>query len=375
MMWLLGGVYCLVLWLVFAKWKLLRLSLPVAIVAAAIGPTLILVLLFCAQYYHVYSKDVRVFQKVVPVIPQMKQPGRVTRIGVRPNVPVKTGEVLFEVDRIPFQLTVDRLTASLTENEQDIRVAESSIDLAKATQERATADLTFMASERDRYQKLVEKGGVSQEAYERTLAQHQQASSAMVQANVSLKQAELSVGLAKARLAQTQASLADSKYDLEQTIVRAPSDGYVTNLQLQPGMLVGGPGASSVMSFVQDRTEEERGVVVVLVSQKNYLLIEPGQYAEVVFNGYPGRVFTGRVLTTIDVSGTGQLTATGDLPEDLGPTAPARFAVRIKLDVGDKLRIPAGANGLAAVYTQHVPIAGIPVMVVIRMQSWLKYVL
>lgn len=48
MSWILGLVYCGLLWLVFAKLKLLRLSLPLAILAASLGPALIIALLFCA---------------------------------------------------------------------------------------------------------------------------------------------------------------------------------------------------------------------------------------------------------------------------------------------------------------------------------------
>jgi hypothetical protein len=57
----------------------------------------------------------------------------------------------------------------------------------------------------------------------------------------------------------------------------------VSNLQLQKGMLIGGPGAASVMSFVQDRNESNWGVVIVLFGQRNYLLIKPDQYAEVPY--------------------------------------------------------------------------------------------
>jgi multidrug resistance efflux pump len=139
-------------------------------------------------------------------------------------------------------------------------------------------------------------------------------------------------------------------------------------------MLVGGTGAQPVMSFVQDRAESERGVVVALFDQKNYLLIKEGYYAEVVFDAYPGQVFGGKVLTTIDASGAGQLTASGELPVDFGSDAPAQFAVRIHLEEGNDLRLPAGVHGIAAVYTDQVQVAGIPVMFVLRAQSWLNYV-
>lgn len=373
MMWLLAGAYCLVLWLVFAKWKLLRLSLPIAILAASVGPGLILALLFCAQYYHPFTTDVRVFQKVVPIVPQMKQAGRVTKVVVRANSPVAAGDMLFEVDKQPFQLAVDRLEAALAEAKQSVTVAKTAVTIAEASLKRAEADLTYWTGERDRQQKLIAKNATSQRELEQTQARYEQANSAVDQATGAIMQANLAVDAAKSRVAQTEASLADAKFDLEQTTVVAPSDGFVTNLQLQPGALVGGPGATAVLSFVQDRSEAERGVVTALIGQKNFLLVKADHYAEVVLDGYPGRIFTGRVATTIDITGAGQLTADGNVPEDFGKGPPARFAVRIKLDAADNLRLPAGASGMAAIYTDNVPIAGLPVMVLLRMQSWLKY--
>ncbi|WP_230779756.1 hypothetical protein [Roseiconus lacunae] len=44
MSWILAAVYCGVIWLVFAKLRLLRLTLPLTIVLASVGPMLIVVL-------------------------------------------------------------------------------------------------------------------------------------------------------------------------------------------------------------------------------------------------------------------------------------------------------------------------------------------
>ncbi|MCA9234345.1 MAG: HlyD family secretion protein [Planctomycetales bacterium] len=373
MMWLLGALYCLVLWLVFAKWRLLRLSLPIAIVAASLGPALILVFLFCAQYYHPFTQQVLVLQRTVAIVPQMKQAGRVTEAPVEPNTPIKAGDVLFKVDPAPFQLAVDRLTATEAEAKQGVQVAEASVEAAQSMLKRATSDLAFMAAERDREEQLIETGAVSREKYEATLTRYEQAAAALDQATIGVRQGELSVEAAKAKLAQATAALADAQYDLDQTVVRAPSDGYVTNLQLEPGALVGGPGATSVMTFLPERKEDQRGVVVAMIGQKNILLVKPEQYAEVVLNAYPGCVFKGRVLNVIEASGAGQLTPSGDLPENVGSGPPTKFAVRIRLDDAAELRLPPGAAGAAAIYTDNVPVAGIPAMVVLRMQSWLKY--
>jgi multidrug resistance efflux pump len=375
MSWILAAVYCGLLWLVFAKLKLMRLSLPLAVLAASVGPALIIALLFCAQYFHPFTSDARVFQEVIPVIPQLRQAGRVTEIAIEPNVPIKQGDVLFRVDRIPYENSVSRLSAALEEARQGEQVAAASVEVAKATLTRAESNLDFATRNRDRNQSLIESNSVSKNEYEIALNRFAEADAAVNQAKASLDQARLSIELAKAKTEQVSNQLSDAQYDLEQTTVYAPGDGFVVNLQLQQGMLVGGAGSAAVMSFILDRSESTRGVVVAAFNQKNFLRIRQGQYAEVALFGYPGEIFTGRVQNTIDISGTGQLTASGQLPTDLGPQTPAKFAVRIKLDRGDDLRLPGGSQAMVAVYTDDVQIAGIPVMFLIRAQSWVRYIL
>ncbi len=149
-----------------------------------------------------------------------------------------------------------------------------------------------------------------------------------------------------------------------------PCDGYATNIQLVPGAVVS--AAASVLPFVCDRDESNTGVVVASFMQGPFLRINPGDYAEVIFPMYPGAVFPGKVLTTIDIASEGQLSASGLFP---GANAPgtARFAVRIRLDDAEKLRLPAGTQGNAAVYTGDVQIAGVIRMALMRLSSWSNY--
>jgi membrane fusion protein (multidrug efflux system) len=130
--------------------------------------------------------------------------------------------------------------------------------------------------------------------------------------------------------------------------------------------------AASVMPFVCDRDENNLGVVVASFMQGPYLRIGTGDYAEVVFPMYPGQVFSGKVLTTIDLASEGQLSASGLYPGSNAPGT-ARFAVRIRLDDAEKLRLPAGTQGNAAVYTGDVQIAGVIRMALMRMTSWTNY--
>jgi membrane fusion protein (multidrug efflux system) len=144
----------------------------------------------------------------------------------------------------------------------------------------------------------------------------------------------------------------------------------VVNLQLVPGAVVS--AAASVLPFVCERDESNLGMVVATFMQGPYLQIKPGEYAEVVFPMYPGRVFPGKVVTTIDIASEGQLTATGLFP-GIGSPSNARFAVRIRLDDAEQLRLPAGAQGDAAIYSGNVQIAGVIRMALMRITSWTNY--
>lgn len=375
MSWILALFYCGLLWLVFAKLKLLRLSLPVAIVAASVGPSLIILLLLCAQYLHPYTPVARVFQEVIPVIPQLRQAGRVTEIAVAPNTPIRSGDVLFKVDEVPYRNSVTRLTAALEEAKQSENVAEASVELAQAILTRTEATLKYSTDNRDRIVKLFESKAASQQDLDLASNKFAEAEAAFSQATAGLTQARLSVDLAQAKIEQAATQLSDAQYDLAQTKIYAPGDGYVTNLQLREGMLVGGAGSGAIMSFVLESGNTTRGVIVAAFNQKNFLRLKPGQYAEVALHGYPGQIFTGRVLNAIDVSGAGQLTASGILPSDLGGSQPTMFAARIKLDNSEDLRLPGGSQAQVAVYTEDLQIAGIPVMFLIRAQSWMRFLM
>lgn len=374
MSWILGGIYCGLLWLVFAKLRLLKLTLPVAILAGSVGPALIVALLFCAQYYHPFTSEARVFKQTIPIAPQLKRSGRVIEVVAKPNEPLNAGDVLFKVDPVPYENAVERLTIAVKEAKKSEEVAKQSVVLAQATLERAKANLEFARRDRDRKTELREADAVTDEDLELAVTRFTEASAALTQAEAAIAQAQLGVELALEKTSQTETQLTDAQYDLAQTTVVAPADGYVTNLQLREGALVGGM-SGAVMSFVVDSPQQDNGIVVAAFNQKNYLRIKEGQYCEVALHGYPGSIFTGRVVNTIDMSGAGQLAASGVLPENLGSRAPAKFAVRIQLDEADDLRLPGGSQAQVAVYTDNVQIAGIPIMFLIRTQSWLRYLM
>jgi multidrug resistance efflux pump len=168
-----------------------------------------------------------------------------------------------------------------------------------------------------------------------------------------------------------RAQLDSAKWNPDKTTVRAPSDGFVTNVGLRKGARVAAFSVSAVMAFI----ETEDTAVGVQVQQIYARHISPGQPVELAFKFLPGRIYTGRVVALLQATAPGQQQTSGTAARPLD-IQPAPFAVRIELDdrsIAD--RLPAGATGEAAIYTDSVKPTYIIRRVMIRMSAYLNYVI
>src|SRR5215475_4708480 len=168
---------------------------------------------------------------------------------------------------------------------------------------------------------------------------------------------------------QRQAQVDGAQWSLDKTIVRAPADGYVTNLALRKGARV--TAQSPVMAFI-DTADTIFGAEI---AQPFARYIEPGQAAEATFKMFPGQVFTGRVETVIQAVATGQAQVSGSAvaPAEV-QTAP--FVVRIRLD--DETiaeRLPAGSTASVAIFTDRVKASHVIRKVLLRQTALVNYVI
>lgn len=253
-----------------------------------------------------------VVRNSVAIVPNVA--GEVTDVPVEANKPLKAGDVLFKIDPVPYQSQVDSVAAQLKFEE---------LRLSQMTQLQSTA---------------------SGRAFD-----------------VQQRQADVD---------KLKAQLLGAKYNLEQTVVVAPSDGYVTNLGLLKGARVANLPLSPVMAFIS--TAET--VVGVQVQQIYTRYIEPGQEVEVTFKFFPGQVFAGKVVSVLEATSTGQVLASGTAVAPTQVTA-APFVVRVKLDDAKlAASLPVGTAGDAAIYTPHIKPAHVIRKVILRQIAILNYV-
>ena len=366
-------VYFALVWLVYFRLKVLPFNLANKIGVALAGVTIVFGLLLATNYSHPHSSDVRVFRYVVPISTYLPKPAQVVEVAVRPNAPLKKGDVLFRVDARPYEYEVRRLEAALVaantdlpKLEADLKVAQAGVATAEATLENAKKDF-------DRQEQLRAAGSTSESNYLDAKTRFDTTTSARREALARRDRAQLAleskIGGEFTAVAEVRQQLATARLNLEQTTVTAPDDGFVTDLAIRPGLMVA--PATPAMVFV---STAQRGIVVATYSQHPLQNIAPGSRAEVIFAMYPGRVFKAEVETVISITGQGQITPTGDLPEVVQAQPRGRFAVRLKLSDEDMALLPGGAGGSAVVYTHTLRPLGAVQKMSIRMEGYLNYV-
>ena len=170
---------------------------------------------------------------------------------------------------------------------------------------------------------------------------------------------------------QLKGQLEAAQWNLDKTIVRAPADGYVTNLALRKGARVANLPLSPVMAFI----DTSDTIIGVEIKQIDARYIEPGQEVEVTFKFVPGRGLCrqGREPCCRRLRRGRRRLRTAVMPKAIEA---APFVVRVRLDDAEvaRKRCRPAATGTAAIYTDHLKPTHIIRRVLLRQIAILNYV-
>ncbi len=289
--------------------------------------------------------------------------GHIAAILPGDNVPVRAGDVIFQIDdgdyRIAVdaarsriatqQATIDRIGRQVTAMESAAEQMKAQLASAEANQKRA--DLDF-----DRQQALSTKGFASRATFEQSQAGRDQGAAAVQSAQAAYSAARDGVEVtnaqqdeARAQLAELQTQLAKAQRDLDFTNVRAPVDGTFSNRLVNQG------------DFIQ--AGQRLGNVVPLndvfidanFKETQLKRIRPGQPVTIKVDAYGQRKFAG-VVDSISPAAGAVFTllppdnATGNFTK-IVQRLPVR--VRVPKEVAKQNLLRAGMSVYATVDTRE----------------------
>ncbi len=412
---ILLGIYSFFVWLIFIKLKLLPWTTPWKVGVAIFPVVCLAIMLLLLNIFAPTTTDVRVVKYVVPVVSQVR--GRVTEVPVENNRPVKKGDVLFKIDPTPYRNDVQSLEARLVADEAKVGVERQRLSEVRAKltdvassepqlQEQLkqttaqidslNASIALARTRVDQNTRLVAASAGNRfdlEQSQTTLneltaqlaaarASQQQvreklgsrvgkdlASVAQVRAQIAT--AEAQVRVAQAQVDTTRAELETAKFNLDQTTLYAPGNGTMVNVMLRPGFFVAGMPFNELMTFVDNEYQ-----IFALFNQNELHQIVAGNEAEITLDTFPGRVIKAHVDSVIWAQAQGQMDANGNLPQTTVVAPPGRFPVKLVVGEQDKgLFLAAGARGSAAIYTEGLGAIHIIRKVLMRVQSYLDYII
>lgn len=318
--------YSLLYIVIFKKLRLLKKTAGNISAFAGVGVVLIGSIVFMWYTFSPMSSDARMFRYIIPIVPNVK--GHVETVPIEPLQNLRKGDTLFRIDPEPYEIAVRQLQAQVRRYEAEHQLAEINVARAEkllTMQAAAQVDLDIWKANRD---------------------------------------------VAQAGIDTASAQLEDARWRLQETNVTAPFDGYVVNLQLRPGSMVTSVPMASPISFVSNETN----TVLASFSQSAIRRIASGDMADLVFTNLPGQTFSGKVVRIVPFGSSAQLSASSQLPTLTGAPANDRWGVLVALDdVEFARKLPQGAGGTVAIYTEAGKAFHVISKVAIRMNAWLAY--
>jgi multidrug resistance efflux pump len=414
---LITFIFVLFVWLVFFKFKWLKFSIAWGIVTALIGVHVFLIFIIGLRFVTPYSTNAKVVQYTIQLIPRLPEPTLVTAVLVQPDVPVKKGQPLFQFDRRPYQYQVsqleaqlevasataisakykvEQLKAGLAAAKQDVLMYKADLEGAEQKVVRSKSELEYAKFQQQLSQGLAQKGAGPEEDAQKWSAQMNATEAAVLEASseaersrlkyesqwqgvntnvasaaAQLKESEAAEKQAVATITIVKAQLDLARYYLDNTLMVAPEDGHIVNLQVRPGMVAGIVRVGGIASFIVDSDR----YLLASFTQENLKYVEVGQPVEVAVDLYPGQIFEAKVDSIWWANGQGQYLPSDVIPQfdPANPMQPqGEFAVKIYLNKFSKVVPPIGAQGAAAIYTSGGGFAALR-KITIRMHTWFNW--
>ena len=125
---LLSLIYGSFYFLFFKKLKLFKESVRNISVFVGLGVVMIGAIVFAWWTFAPTTVDGRVFQYVIPIVPNVA--GQVIEVPIEGTQVVSEGDVLFKIDPTPYQYKVDQLGASIEQAKAQKTLAEIEVKRA-----------------------------------------------------------------------------------------------------------------------------------------------------------------------------------------------------------------------------------------------------
>ncbi len=286
--------------------------------------------------------------KVVPIQTVNLSPkvgGKLVELLVDQGDRVTAGQIVAKMDSSSIEPQVRQAQSAVLAARANLdRLRNGSrpedINAAKAQVEAARARADLAQKRLDRFQNLAQQGVIAQDRLDEIIADAEAA-----QANLQDRQKQLERLLngsrpediiqAEAQLQEAEARLQAAQVQLEDTLIRAPFDGIVSQKYANVGAFVTPTTTASVTSSATSTSilALARGLEILAeIPEVDIGQVQVGQRVEIVADAFPDRVFQGRVRLIAPEAVIQQNVTSFQVRIDiLSPDTPLRSGMNVEL--------------------------------------------
>ncbi|HEY6430455.1 MAG TPA: HlyD family secretion protein [Acetobacteraceae bacterium] len=180
-----------------------------------------------------YTGDSYVTSDLVAVAPQVT--GRIVAVHVRDNQPVRRGDKLVTIDRVPFELAVAARQAAQAMTNAKTSADRDAAVTAQGEQSAALATLQFAENSRRRIADLAASDDASRQALDAANEALKRAQANADSATSAVSRAQQIITMDESATAQANAELGLAQWRLSRTDLLAPTDGIINHLTVRVG--------------------------------------------------------------------------------------------------------------------------------------------
>jgi multidrug resistance efflux pump len=304
--------------------------------------------------------------------------GYLTEVNVRLHSIVANNQLLFQIDKRPYELAVKKAEADLDNVAQQIGVLTATVKSAAGRLGVSKAQLDRAQRNYDRTQIVIEQnpGALSQADLDRTETSLAQALERLVSAEADLDKAKQQLGTTGPDNPQLRAAvvtLEQTQLDLAYTSIHAPSPCVIESFNVDVGYY--GQSGQPLATFISTHDVW----IQADMRENNIGNLEVGDEVEFALDIAPGSIFDGKVRSIGYGVSSGESINRGDLPTVSNSQGwlrdPQRFPVIISIEEKEVLElIRSGGQADVIIYASSNPILNLIAWFQIRISSWLSYV-
>lgn len=218
--------------------------------------------------------------------------GQIDRLPIEDNQHVNKGDLLFVVDPRPYKLALDTARTGLNLAQIEIKTLRDTIASAAAALAERKVNAANAKQYLDRIVPLHAHDFVTDNDVVEARNKLKAADAAVASAASEYAKAQDALGVqgnVNQRSRAAQEAVEDAQLNYDYCFVRAPFDGYVTNLNIAAGQF------ASIGQPVLTLVDARRWYVLAYFREDLLNRIRPGMRADVSLLSYPGQHFEGEV--------------------------------------------------------------------------------